>query len=69
MIREVIGEVRMDPGLVEGDSGIHPKAPGMKYKHYAPKAELILVNGAHEKVQQAINHLTREELNPGRMRG
>ena len=69
MIREVIGEVRMDPGLVEGDSGIHPKAPGMKYKHYAPKAELILVNGAHEKVQQAINHLTREAIESGKNAG
>ncbi len=69
MIREVIGEVWMDPGLVEEDSGIHPKAPGMKYKHYAPKAELILVNGAQEKVQQAINYLTREAMESGKNAG
>lgn len=69
MIREVIGEVRMDPGLVERDSGVHPKAPGMKYKHYAPKAELILVNGAQEKVQQTINNLTREAAESGKTAG
>lgn len=69
MIREVIGEVRMDPGLLEEDSGAHPKAPGMKYKHYAPKAELILVNGAQEKVQQAINHLARKAIESGKNAG
>lgn len=69
MIREVIGEIRMDPGLVDEDSGVHPKAPGMKYKHYAPKAELILVNGPQEKVQQTINHLTREAMESGKTAG
>ncbi len=69
MIREVIGEARIDPGLGEERSDIHPKAPGMKYKHYAPKAELILVNGAQERVQQTINSLTREAMESGKAAG
>lgn len=69
MIREVIGEIRMDPGLVAEDSGVRPKAPGMKYKHYAPNAELILVSGAQEKVQQTINDLTREAIESGKTAG
>lgn len=28
-----------------------PMAPGMKYRHYAPKAELILLDGSHEAVE------------------
>lgn len=69
MIKDVIGEIEMDPGLVEENSNIHPKAPGMKYKHYAPRAELILVNGAQEKVQQTINDLTREAVESGKAAG
>lgn len=69
MIKEVVGEIQIDPGLVEENSNIRPKAPGMKYKHYAPKAELILVNGAQEKVQQTINNLTREAVESGKAAG
>lgn len=69
MIREVIGEVRIDPGLAAEHAGVHPKAPGMKYKHYAPKAELILVDGAQEKVQEKINCLTKEAVESGKIAG
>ena len=42
MLQEVLGEkVCMDPGIIASDSTRKPKAPGMKYKHYAPKAELV----------------------------
>ncbi len=50
MLEKVIGEVKMDPGIIASDSLQKPKAPGMKYKHYAPKADLILVDGEEEKV-------------------
>ena len=44
MLQEVLGEkVCMDPGIIASDSTRKPKAPGMKYKHYAPKADLVLV--------------------------
>ena len=69
MIKKVIGEIKVDPGLAEENSGTCPKAPGMKYKHYAPKAELILVNGAQEKVQQTINDLAREAALSGKAVG
>lgn len=69
MIEKVIGEIRIDPGLAGDELSIRPKAPGMKYKHYAPKAELILVNGAQEKVQQTINNLTREAVESGKNAG
>ena len=69
MIREIIGEVRMDPGLVIDDPTVHPKAPGMKYKHYAPKADLILVNGVQEKVVEKINELVCEAEKSGKKTG
>ena len=40
-LRACLGEVELDPGLVQ--PGETPKAPGMKYRHYAPAAELTLV--------------------------
>lgn len=69
MIREVIGEVCMDPGLAGDNPSVHPKAPGMKYKHYAPKADLILVNGAQEKVVNKINELVLEAEKSGKRTG
>lgn len=32
MLQEVLGDVRMDKGLIKPDSKVHPKAPGMKYR-------------------------------------
>lgn len=69
MIREVIGEVKMDPGLSMDNLAAHPKAPGMKYKHYAPKADLILVNGAQERVIQKINELVSIAQKSGKKTG
>ncbi len=49
--------------------GLRPKAPGMKYRHYAPKAELILVDGSQEKVQEKINFLAKEGIAAGKRIG
>lgn len=60
MLEEVIGTVKIDPGIIASDSTKKPKAPGMKYRHYAPKANLIVVDGEKEAVIQKINDLTEE---------
>lgn len=65
MLREVLGEVRMDKGLLITDSSVRPKAPGMKYRHYAPKADLSIVEGPQEEVIDCINRLTRETAAKG----
>ena len=43
MLEDLIGEVAEDVALIDLDSKKKPKAPGMKYRHYAPKAELLIV--------------------------
>lgn len=63
MIREVIGEANVDQGLIADDSAIRPKAPGMKYRHYAPKAELLIVEGSMERV---ISYINEQCAAPGR---
>ena len=60
MLQEVLGDVRMDKGLIKPDSKVHPKAPGMKYRHYAPKADLAIVEGPTEEVINAINQFVRK---------
>ena len=59
----------MDPGLSGEDQDVRPKAPGMKYRHYAPKAELILVKGQEEAVTEAINRMVREAERQGQRAG
>lgn len=69
MIQEVIGEIRIDPGLASENEEIRPKAPGMKYRHYAPRADLILVSGPKERVQKKINELAKKAAEEGKSAG
>ena len=44
MLTEVLGAVEIDPALL-GDKNFKPIAPGMKYRHYAPKEPVYLLEG------------------------
>ena len=65
MLRETLGDVRMDKGLIKPDSKVHPKAPGMKYRHYAPKADLAIVEGSTEGVIAEIEKRAGEAEEKG----
>ena len=65
MLQEKIGNVLVDPGLIAADSTQRPKAPGMKYKHYAPKAQLTLIKGDSAAVVDKIRSLTQEHVQKG----
>ena len=43
MLREVLGQVDLDPSLKNKDDNVKAKAPGMKYKHYSPQAQVYIV--------------------------
>ncbi|MFV0465846.1 MAG: L-threonylcarbamoyladenylate synthase [Lachnospiraceae bacterium] len=62
-------KILMDPGLSNTKENTRPKAPGMRYKHYAPRAELFLVDGEREKVAAYINKKTVEQQQMGRKVG
>ena len=67
MLSEVLQEeVVIDPGIIAADDTRKPKAPGMKYKHYAPKAEMIIVDGAQDAVIRKINELTAAKRAEGK---
>lgn len=65
MLEEVIGEVDMDDTLFSDDTEEAPKAPGMKYRHYAPKAQLIIVEGETEEAVKAIKQIAYEQTRLG----
>lgn len=57
MFAEVIGPVDIDKTILSAESGIRPKAPGMKYRHYAPKARMMIVEGDIREEILAIRQL------------
>lgn len=55
MFEEAIGKTIIDPAIMGSlKEGVIPKAPGMKYKHYAPKAEMIIFQGEPENIKLAM---------------
>ncbi len=73
MLEEVVGQVQIDPGIVYNDKGTtggaKPKAPGMRYKHYAPKGDLTIVNGNEAAVVSTIEKLSGEAAHKGQKVG
>lgn len=65
MLSKVIGPVAIDKTTKKQIEGMAPKAPGMKYRHYAPKGELTIVSGEGKKVQETINALLKEAKEKG----
>lgn len=65
MLTEVLGAVEIDPAL-QGDSNYKPKAPGMKYRHYAPKSAMYLLEG---EVASCLPQCVENALNAGKRVG
>lgn len=59
MIEKEIGEV-IEPTPKEQQLESTPKAPGMKYTHYAPDAPVYLIENNRERIERAIDELKRE---------
>ena len=61
MLQDVLGEdVVLDPAILVSDDTKKPKAPGMKYKHYAPKADMLIVDGEKKAVIEYINRVSEQ---------
>ena len=67
MFRTVDQNIYMDPAILKKpDADIKPKAPGMKYRHYAPKAPVKIVRGEPEKVIALINEMVQNYIDEGK---
>ena len=67
MLEDVLGEVQVDPAILSQkmNPNIVAKAPGMKYRHYAPKGQMTIIEGDTSKVVDEINRLVKEKTDEG----
>lgn len=63
MLEEVLPKVNIDPAVTGRTmkKNVVAKAPGMKYRHYAPKGQLTLVEGDRDKVIAGLMNLLRRK--------
>ncbi len=68
MLEEAVGRVDIDRAVTASrpDPNLRPKAPGMKYRHYAPRGSLTVVQGSREAVAAKINSLVKEKQARGK---
>ena len=69
MLKDVLGEISIDRTIIDSSSTQRPKAPGMKYRHYAPKGQLTIVQGSQDKVVEYINTMTQKAVLDGKRVG
>ena len=69
MLKDVLGEISIDKTIIDSSSTERPKAPGMKYRHYAPKGELTIIQGDQDKVVSFINSKAKEARAAGKKVG
>jgi L-threonylcarbamoyladenylate synthase len=67
MLESVIGDIAYDPAVLNimPNQNIKPKAPGMKYRHYAPEGSLTIYEGDANLVADAINQKAKEKYENG----
>ncbi|MBR0378031.1 MAG: threonylcarbamoyl-AMP synthase [Lachnospiraceae bacterium] len=70
-LEEILGEVLIDPAILDENASenIRPKAPGMMYRHYAPKAQLTIVEGGEKEVVDRILELAAQSCREGKSVG
>ena len=63
-IESVIGAVEVDKAVLDKlENNEKASSPGMKYKHYAPRATVILLRGSTEKCINYINRKAKRSIN------
>ena len=70
MLKEIDKRIELDKGILAKPSEeLKPKAPGMKYRHYAPKALVKIIKGKDEKVVEKINEIVDNYIYEGKKVG
>lgn len=67
-LQGIVGDVTVDKAVVsrEAEPSLTAKAPGMKYRHYAPRGQLIIIEGESERVVKRIHELIQEKQEKGK---
>lgn len=69
MLEDALKKDDIKQEIMAEDTKDAPKAPGMKYRHYAPKGELVIVEGSQGAVERRINQLVKEAKEAGEKTG
>ncbi|MEF9918207.1 MAG: L-threonylcarbamoyladenylate synthase [Eubacterium sp.] len=59
-LRKTIGEVRVSPNITQNIIPDKAMSPGMKYTHYSPKGDLVIVKGTDAEKVEKINRLIKK---------
>ena len=63
MFKKIDEDIYIDPAVMEKpDENMKPKAPGMKYRHYAPKAPVKIIIGDLQKTVAKINEIVQHYI-------
>lgn len=62
-LREVLGEIEIHPAVTEQLTATEKAvSPGMKYKHYAPQAEITILNGSSQAFASYVNAQNMQDI-------
>lgn len=64
MMEQIIGQVETD-AVLEPEAGARPRSPGMKYRHYSPRAQMIIFEGKPDEIIEKINSLASDNRAEG----
>lgn len=70
MLKDIDSDIYIDPAIMKkATKEFKPKAPGMKYRHYAPKAPVKIIAGNLEKSIAKINEMVQNYIDDGKSIG
>lgn len=70
MLKAIDNRIEIDRAIMQKPTeNLKPKAPGMKYRHYAPKAEVKIIKGENKKTIEKINEMIHNYIDEGKKVG
>jgi len=67
MLKEVDSRIEIDNAIMKKPTeNLKPKAPGMKYKHYAPNAKVTIISGERKKTVEKIREMVHYNIEKGK---
>lgn len=63
MLKEIDSRIEIDPAVMDKPTeNLKPKAPGMKYRHYAPKAKVTIISGNRKNTVAKIKEMVHYNI-------
>lgn len=70
MLKNIDDNIYMDSAIInKADNNLKPKSPGMKYRHYAPKAPVKIISGDLDKTIEKINEMVKYNMDNNKVVG